>query len=91
MFYILFIEHSSHIINDNEQYLVCIEDEKKELLEKKHTRLTMNSMGHSISSSSDESINLRTVEKSRLFNDEQEKMKLKRKNRWEKIENIQRY
>ncbi len=86
----MFIEHSSHIINDNEQYLVCIEDEKKEPLEKKHMRLTMNSMGHS-TSSSDESINLRTVEKSRLFNDEQEKMKLKRKNRWEKIENMQRY
>ncbi len=67
-----FIEHSSHIINDNEQYLVCIEEEKKK-----------NSMN--------ESANLRTVEKSRLLNDEQEKMKLKRKNRWEKTENVQRY
>jgi len=82
----LFIEHSSYIINDNEQYLVCIEDEKNEALEKKHTRLTMNFMGHSTSSSDemDESINLQTVEKSRLFYNEQEKMKLIRKNRWEK-------
>jgi hypothetical protein len=91
----LFIEHSSHIINDNEQYLVCIEDEKQEILEEKHMILTMNSMDHSTSLSSDddtdELANSGTVETSGLVNDEKEKMKLKRKNRWEKIENLQRY
>ncbi len=70
----MFIEHSSHVINDHEQYLVCIEDEKQ---------ATLNSMDHLS--------RIRTVEKSRLFNDEQQKMILKRPNRWEKIDNISRY
>jgi hypothetical protein len=34
---------------------------------------------------------IRTVEKSRVFNEEQQKMIMKRKNRWEKIDNISRY
>ncbi len=93
IFFLLFIEHSSHIINNNEQYLISIEDDNQQISAVKHTRLTMNSLGHSTSSSddADESTNLRTVEKSRLFTDKQQKETLKRKNRWEETTNLQRY
>jgi hypothetical protein len=79
----LFIEHSSHIINDNEQYLTCIEDDNQQISTGKHTRLSLNSLGQSTSSSDDME---ELVEKSRLFDNEQQKKKLKRINRWETIE-----
>jgi hypothetical protein len=76
----LFIDHSSHIINNNEPYLICIEDDNQQVSPVKQTNIL-----------DDQSTNLRTVEKSRLFNDKQLKEKLKRKNRWEETENVQRY
>lgn len=68
------IEHSSNVISDNEQYLVCIQDEKQ---------ATLNSMKHLSK--------IPTVEKSRLFNEEQQTMIMKRTNQSVKIDNISRY
>jgi hypothetical protein len=84
----LFIDHSSHIIDNNEQYLICIEDDDQRIPPGKHTRLSMNSLGQSTSSSDDMD---ESVEKSRLVDNEKQKEKLRRINRWEKIENSERY
>ncbi len=83
LLFFLFIEHSSRMINDHEEYLVCIEDEKDR-------RLTLNSMDH-LTSILDQSSNLRIEEKSRLVNGEEEQIKFERTNRREKTENLQRY
>ena len=90
----MFVEHSSHAINNNEQYLICIGDDNQQVSAGgTHMRLAMNSMGQSTSSSdgTDKLAASRTDENSRLVNNEQQKMKINRKNRWEKTENLQRY
>ncbi|CAF3553504.1 unnamed protein product [Rotaria sordida] len=87
-------EHSSHVINNNEEYLSCIEDDHQQVSTEKHRRLPMDSIDDitpSLSSSNniDESSDLRTVERSRSFYDEQQEAKLKRKNSSEKIEDLE--
>jgi hypothetical protein len=77
-----FIEHS-HTINNNDQDLICINDQNQQAISSKYTRLTSNSMGYSTSSSNDneELAHLRT----------EEKEELKRKNRWDTTDLLQRY
>ncbi|CAF3420406.1 unnamed protein product [Rotaria sp. Silwood1] len=85
-------EHSSHIINNNEEYLSCIEDDHEQISTEKHIKLPMDSIGHLTSSSSnntDESSDLRTLERSRLFYDEQQEAKLQQKNSSDKIEDLE--
>ena len=77
----MFIEHSSDVSYDNEQYLVCTGE--------KHS-MKDNSMDQSRSFVDDLS-RIRTVEKSRLFNDKQQKIIQTKINRWERAENIPRY
>ena len=85
------LEHSL-IMNNHEQYLICLKDEHPPLSDKHQTRVALSSIGHSAapsssSSSSDDgeesTSNLRTVEKSRTFTDQQQKATSHRQNRWE--------
>ncbi|CAF2597782.1 unnamed protein product [Rotaria sp. Silwood2] len=87
-------EHSAHIISNNEEYLSCIEDDHQQVSTKQHIQLPIDSIGHLTSSSSNNTVelsDLRTLERSRLFYDEQQEAKLKRKYSSEKIEDLQRY
>ncbi|UJR26987.1 hypothetical protein I4U23_008294 [Adineta vaga] len=83
-------EQSSHIINSNEEYLICVEDDNHyqhiPVVEQKE--FSMNSRGQS-TGGLHQSTNLRTVEKSRSFNNQQLNNQLQRKNRWEKTEILQ--
>jgi hypothetical protein len=86
----LSVEHSL-IMNNHEQYLICLKDEHPPLSDKHQARVALNSIGHSAtpssSSSSDDgeesTNNLRTVEKSRTFTDQQQKATSHRQNRWD--------
>ncbi|CAF1377126.1 unnamed protein product, partial [Adineta ricciae] len=66
---------STHVINNNDQYLTCIEDDQQQHISTVgHKDLPMNSRGQSVLSAGGprESTNLRTVEKPRLVNDQRE-------------------
>ncbi|CAF1408004.1 unnamed protein product [Adineta ricciae] len=88
---------SAHVINNSDQYLTCIEDDQQQqhISTVGHKDLPMNFRGQSVlpAGGPRESTNLRTVEKSRLVNDQQEQQQRnsrpERQNRWKKTETLQ--
>ena len=96
--YFLFIGQSAHVINNNDQYLTCIEDDQQQHISTVGNKdLPMNFRGQSVlpAGGPRESTNLRTVEEPRLVNDQQEQQQCngrpERKSRWEKTETLRRY
>lgn len=79
----MFIEHSSDVSYDNEQYLVWTGKKEKQ-------DITFNGTSDQSQYSTDDLSRIETIDKTRLFNDKQEEIILKKINQWEKAENIPR-